>query len=164
VDARHNKPVSVVGERYKIPTLLANGPDNSWLANGPYEWSFALLFNQQYFVDEYFNGFDKLETNKRIGLVLNSSVDGVNQARLMTETAAVRGYEIVDPGRFPEGTNDYSSVIAELKSGDCDIMCANLLTPELGTLWNQCVQLNYQPKIVVLAKGMHLQTTSTRWA
>jgi branched-chain amino acid transport system substrate-binding protein len=78
-------PVSVVGERYEVPTLLANSPDTSWLANGPYEWSFALLFNYEYFIDEYFNGFDRLETNRKIGLVLDSNVDGVGMAEIMAK-------------------------------------------------------------------------------
>jgi branched-chain amino acid transport system substrate-binding protein len=148
-------PVSVVGERYQIPTLLANSPDTSWLANGPYEWSFALLFNYDYFIDEYFNGFDRADTNKKIGLVLDSNVDGVGMAEIMASKASERGYEVVDPGRFPQGTTDYSSVISEIKSSGCDIMVASLLTPELVTLWNQCLQLSYQPKLVILSKGMH---------
>jgi hypothetical protein len=31
-----------------------------------------------------------------------------------------------------------------------------MFTPQLVTIWNQCQQLGYQPKIVVLSKGMHL--------
>lgn len=148
-------PVSVVGERYQVPTLLANSPDTSWLANGPYDWSFALLFNYDYFLDEYLNGFDRMETNKKIGLVLDSSVDGVGMAEILTPKAEARGYEIVDPGRFPQGTNDYSAVISEIQAAGCDILIASLLTPELVTLWNQCQQLGYQPKLAVLSKGMH---------
>jgi len=148
-------PVSVVGERYEVPTLLANSPDTSWLANGPYEWSFALLFNYEYFIDEYFNGFDRLETNRKIGLVLDSNVDGVGMAEIMAKKAVDRKYEIVDPGRFPQGTNDYSAIIDEIQGAGCDILVASLLTPELATLWNQCQQLGYKPKIAILSKGMH---------
>jgi branched-chain amino acid transport system substrate-binding protein len=80
-------PVSVVGERYKVPTLVSGAPDTSWLANGPYEWSYALLFSYSNFIDEYFAGFDTLETNKKIGLVLDSSVDGIGMAELVTQKA-----------------------------------------------------------------------------
>ncbi len=148
-------PVSIVGERYQIPTLLANSPDTSWLANGPYDWSYALLFNYDYFIDEYFNGFDRLDTNKKIGLVLDSNVDGVGMAEIMAAKAAERGYTIVDPGRFPQGTNDYSAIISKIQSEGCDILVASLLTPELATLWNQIQQLGYEPKIAILSKGMH---------
>lgn len=149
-------PVSVVGERYQIPTLVSGAPDTSWLANGPYEWSYALMFNYDYFLDEYFNGFDRLETNKKIGLVLDSSVDGTGMADLITQKAPSRGYTIVDPGRFPQGTTDYTSIVSKIQSEGCEILVASLITPELVTMWNQCQQLGYTPKIAVLSKGMHL--------
>lgn len=148
-------PVSVVGERYQVPTLVSGAPDTSWLAFGPYQWSFALMFNYDYFIDEYFNGFDRLETNKKIGLVLDSGVDGVGMAQLMADKAVSRGYTIVDPGRFPQGTTDYTSVISKIQSEGCDILVASLLTPELVTVVNQCQQLGYEPKISLLSKGMH---------
>ncbi len=148
-------PVSVVGERYQIPTLVSGAPDTSWLANGPYEWSFALMFNYDFFLDEYFNGFDRLDTNKKIGLVLDSSVDGIGMAEFIAAKAPERGYTVVDPGRFPQGTTDYTAVINQIQSEDCDILVASLITPELVTLWNQCQQLGYEPKIAVLSKGMH---------
>ncbi|MDR3363951.1 MAG: ABC transporter substrate-binding protein [Clostridiales Family XIII bacterium] len=149
-------PVSAVAERNKIPAILANGPDTSWLEGGPYDWSFGLFFNYDYFIDEYFNGWDKMDTNKRIGLVLDSNVDGVGMAEIMKAKAPERGYTIVDPGRFPEGTNDYMQVLTQIQNEDCDILVASLLNPELVTVWNQCQQLGYTPKTAVLSKGMHL--------
>lgn len=149
-------PVSIVAERYKIPALVSGAPDSSWLANGPYEWSFALLFSYDNFIDEYFAGFDTLETNKKVGIVLDSSVDGIGMAELLAAKADARGYEIVDPGRFPVDTTDYTAVIAQIQDAGCDILIASMFTPQLVTIWNQCQQLGYQPKIVVLSKGMHL--------
>ena len=151
-------PVSAVGEKNQVPTLVANGPDTSWLEGGPYDWSFGLLFDYDKFIDEYFNGWDKMDTNKKIGLVLDSNVDGVGMAQILTEKAKERGYTVVDPGRFPEGTKDYMQVITEIQSAGCDIFVASLLTPELATLWDQCKQLNYIPKTAVLSKGMHMVT------
>ncbi len=69
--------------------------------------------------------------------------------------APERGYTVVDPGRFPQGTTDYTAVINQIQSEDCDILVSSLITPELVTLWNQCQQLGYEPKIAVLSKGMH---------
>lgn len=149
-------PVSIVGERYKIPTLVNGSPDESWLVNGPYEWSFAYMFSLKNIGQSYFDAFDSLETNKKIGLVLDSGVDGVGMADAMNTLAEGRGYTVIDPGRFPEGTTDYSSVISKLMSEGCDIMFANLVTPQLNTLWNQVLQLGYKPKVAVLGKGMQL--------
>jgi branched-chain amino acid transport system substrate-binding protein len=149
-------PVSAVAERNKVPTLLANGPDTSWLEGGPFDWSFGLFFDYNKFIDEYFNGWDKMDTNKKIGLVLDSHVDGVGMAAIMKEKAPERGYTIVDPGRFPEGTMDYMQVLSQIQAEGCDILVASLINPELVTVWNQCQQLGYTPKTAVLSKGMHM--------
>ena len=149
-------PVSAVGERYQVPTLLANGPDLSWLEGGPYEWAFGLFFDYDKFIDEYFNGWDKMETNKKIGLVLDTNVDGIGMAEIMAIKAPQRGYELFDPGRFPEGTTDYMQVLTQIQNEGCDILVASLLNPELVTVWNQCQQLGYIPKTAVLSKGMHM--------
>ncbi|MDR3294454.1 MAG: ABC transporter substrate-binding protein [Clostridiales Family XIII bacterium] len=149
-------PVSAVAERNKVPAILANGPDTSWLEGGPYDWSFGLFFNYDWFIDEYFNAWDEMDTNKKIGLVLDSNVDGVGMADIMKVKAAERGYTIVDPGRFPEGTKDYMQVLTQIQNENCDILVSSLLNPELVTVWNQCQQLGYTPKTAVLSKGMHL--------
>ncbi len=151
-------PVSVVGERYQVPTVLCNSPSESWLEAGPYDWAFGILFNWNTVIEEYFGGFETLETNKKIGLILDNNVDGVLLADLMKVKADEYGYTIVDPGRFPEGTNDYTTVIKELMDQDCEIMVASLFTPELVTLWNQTQQMGYTPKVCVLGKAMHFAT------
>jgi branched-chain amino acid transport system substrate-binding protein len=148
-------PVTVVGERNKVPTLLANGPDTSWLEGGPFTYSWGLFFDYNKFIDEYFNGWDRMDTNKKIGLVLDSNVDGVGMAEILKAKAVERGYTVVDPGRFPEGTMDYMQVLSQIQREGCDILVASLLTPELVQVWNQCQQLGYVPKTAVLSKGMH---------
>jgi branched-chain amino acid transport system substrate-binding protein len=99
-----------------------------------------------------------METNKKIGLVLDSNVDGVGMAEILTAKAAERGYTVIDPGRFPEGTKDYMQVLSQIQKEGCDILVASLLNPELVTVWSQCQQLNYIPKTAVLSKGMHFVT------
>jgi len=148
-------PVSAVGERYNVPTVAAVGPDISWLPGGPYEWVFGIAFDYDKFNDEYFNGWDKMDTNKKIGLALDSSIDSVGMADIVKQKAAERGYTIVDPGRYPEGTMDYMQILTQIQNEGCDIFVASTVTPEIVTIWNQCNQLGYIPKTAVLSKGMH---------
>ncbi|MBQ9979991.1 MAG: ABC transporter substrate-binding protein [Oscillospiraceae bacterium] len=149
-------PVSVVGERYKVPTLVSNGPQASWLSAGPYEWSFAMLFDNILSMEEWFLGFDTIETNRKIALCLDSNVDSVLVTDLLKDMAPDYGYEIVDPGRFPEGTTDYSAVIAQMIEDDADIIITCMTTPYEVTLWKQMVQMGYNPKIACFSKGMNL--------
>jgi len=149
-------PVSAVAERNKVPTLLANGPDQSWIAEGPYQWAFGLFFDYDKMFDEYFNAWDKMETNKKIGLLLDTNIDGVITADLLAKLGPERGYEVFDPGRVPEGTMDFVQALTQIQAEDCDILVAQMINPYLVAAWNQAQQINYIPKAAVLAKGMHM--------
>ncbi|MBE6031749.1 MAG: hypothetical protein E7224_00960 [Clostridiales bacterium] len=146
-------PVSVVGERYKVPTILSNSPDVAWLENGPYEWCWGVLFNIEAELEEFFNGLDTLDTNKKFGLVLDTSLDSILISDILREMAARRGYELIEPGLVPPESNDYSAVLRTLKDEDCDLVFANSTTPVLATIWSQIQQQGYEPPVVMLGKG-----------
>jgi len=65
---------------------------------------------------------------------------------------AKAGYTVVDPGAYTDGTNDYSSMIARLKSEQCEIFNAFPIPPDFATFWQQAAQQSYKPKIAQIAK------------
>ena len=99
----HINPVSAAAERNKIPALMENGPIASWLTGGPYKWAYGNLFALDKMVDVYIDAWDTVETNKKIGFIFDSNVDGILLSKLVKERAEARGYTIIDPGRFPAG-------------------------------------------------------------
>lgn len=101
---------------------------------------------------------DKLDTNKKVGYIFDSEVDGVTMSAKMNELLPGRGYEIVDPGRFPSTTTDYTNIITQLKNAGCDIIVANQTTPAFTTCWQQFFQLGYTPKVMTIGKAEHFDT------
>ncbi|MBR3245558.1 MAG: ABC transporter substrate-binding protein [Parasporobacterium sp.] len=80
-------PVSEAAEKLKVPCIVDGGPDISWTAAGPYDYSFACAMRYEKQVREYFEAFNLLETNKKVGLVLDSSMDGVGMLDLVKQLA-----------------------------------------------------------------------------
>jgi len=150
-------PVSAVAERYQVPAFMSNSPADSWLGGGPYEWSFGTMFYWKKGLTDYIATMDKIDSNKKVGFVFDSEVDGILLSGYLTEMLPGAGYEIVDPGRFPISTTDYTSVITELKNADCDIVIANQVTPNFTTFWQQCHQMGYVPKMVFGGKAEHFE-------
>jgi len=148
-------PVSAVAERYKVPALMENGPIDSWLTGGPYHWAFGNLFDLRTMMTSYVDAWDTAETNKKIGFIYDNGVDGVVFSALNREIAEARGYTIIDPGRFPAGTKDYTAIISQFKAEGVDIVAANMITPDFGVLWNQFHQQGFIPKIMNIGKAMH---------
>ena len=148
-------PVSAVAERNKIPAYMENGPDNSWLTGGPYTWAYGNLFSLDNMVESFFDAVDRAETNKKVGFIFDNLVDGILISELAQNACDERGYTVVDPGRFPAGTKDYTAIINEFKKEDVDIVVANMITPDFGAAWNQFHQQDFIPKIFWCGKGLH---------
>ena len=147
-------PVSAVAERYKIPALMENGPIESWLTGGPYHWAFCDCFYMKRMVDSYIDAWDTVKTNKKVGFIFDNQVDGILLSKMVREKASARGYTIIDPGRFPAGTKDYTSLISQFKQAGVDIVIANMITPDFALTWRQFHQQGFIPKIFVIGKGL----------
>jgi branched-chain amino acid transport system substrate-binding protein len=150
-------PVSAVAERYKIPALMENGPIESWLTGGPYHWAFCDCFYMHRMVDSYIDAFDTVKTNKKVGFIFDNQVDGILLSKMVGDKASARGYTIVDPGRFPMGTKDYTTIISQFKQAGVDIVIANEITPDFALTWRQFHQQGFIPKIFVIGKGLHFR-------
>lgn len=154
-------PVSEVAEKLKVPCIVSNSPDTSWTSAGPYDYSFGALMSYENQVDEYFNAFDQMDTNKKIGLVLDASVDGVGMRDLVLAAAEKYGYTVVNPDMSEmaqEGATDFTAIIQKIKAEGADIMLASLLGFQLSGMWGNVDSLGYQPKFVILSKGMHFSS------
>lgn len=150
--------VAAVAERNKIPCLLENSPADSWLTGGPYTWSYGMMFYVDDLMEGYIDALDKLDTNKKVGFLFDGEVDGVTWSGMLAKLLPERGYTVVDPGRFPMATTDYTNIITQLKNADCDILLANQITPNFTTAWQQFKQLDYVPKAVIVGKALQFAT------
>ncbi|MCL2492936.1 MAG: ABC transporter substrate-binding protein [Clostridiales bacterium] len=151
-------PVSAVGERYGIPTYISNSPAESWIASGgPYHWAFGCMFYMKDLEINSIGALDKLDTNKKVGFVFDSGVDGVTISAMLKPMLEAKGYTVFDPGRFPQATTDYTDIIKKLQAQDCDIVLANMVTPDFATMWKQFHQLGYVPKAFNIGKAVHFQ-------
>ncbi len=65
---------------------------------------------------------------------------------------AAAGYTLVDPGRFPLGTTDYTAQISQFKDAGVEIVTGVMIPPDFGAFWTQCQQQGFQPKAVTVGK------------
>ncbi len=154
-------PVSEAAEKLKVPCIVDGGPDISWTVAGPYDYSFACAMRYEKQVEEYFQAFEQMDTNKKIGLVLDSSMDGVGMLDLVKQKADEHGYTIVNPDASElaqEGATDFTAIVQKIQGEGADIMLASLLGFQLSGLWANVDSLGYQPKFVILSKGMHFSS------
>lgn len=65
---------------------------------------------------------------------------------------AKAGFKVVDPGRFPLGSSDFTAQITRFKDEKVEIVSGVMIPPDFGTFWAQCQQQNFKPKAVTVGK------------
>ena len=149
-------PVAGVAERFQMPCLCPNSPADSWASSAEHEWSWGMMFK----IADYINGdmlaLEKIkdQTNMKVGFMFDSAVDGVLMSQMVGDELKNRGYEVFDPGRYPEDTTDYTSVVKQIQAADCDIVYGNMALPQFQTAWGQFHELGYKPKVLIVGKAL----------
>ncbi|TGE38365.1 ABC transporter substrate-binding protein [Desulfosporosinus fructosivorans] len=147
-------PVSAVAERYGIPTVSLDEPVDAWLAGGPYKWSYHAFWT----VDDLSKQFMSIwgsasDQNKTVGYLFPNDSDGIVFEKIFSQKLPAEGYKIVDPGRFPNGTKDYSAIINQFKKENVQILTGVMIPPDFAAFLKQANQLGYSPKIVTVGKA-----------
>ncbi|MCL2392125.1 MAG: ABC transporter substrate-binding protein [Oscillospiraceae bacterium] len=147
---------SAVAERHQIPTFVFGAPEESWLDGGPYEWAVGMNFNYYNLVRDLVNIWTRVDTNGRVGLVLDTTVDGtVGRDTVTGILDELGGFEVVDPGAFDAATPDFTGIISRLRDEDVQIIYADMNTPNASRFWSQLAEFDFIPRVVTINRGLH---------
>ena len=101
--------------------------------------------------------WDGAPTNKVVGGLFPNDADGNawgDKERGLPPALAQAGYKLIDPGRYQQMNNDFSSQIAAFKSAGAEIVTGIMIPPDFSTFWSQAAQQGFKPKIVTIGKAL----------
>jgi branched-chain amino acid transport system substrate-binding protein len=96
-------------------------------------------------------------TNKKVGGLFPNDGDGNawgDKELGFPKPLAAMGYSLTDPGRFQNGTQDFSAQIAAFKKADCEIVTGVVIPPDAKTFLTQARQQGFKPKVITLGKAL----------
>lgn len=142
-------PVGAVCERYQVPCISSDAPIESWLTGGPYKWDFHFHFSVPQIVESFVTMWDTFadKTNKVVGGLWPNDPDGKIYSEMFTKRLLEKGYKVIDAGRFPQGTPDYTSFINLWKKENVEILTGVQPPPDFAAAWRQCFQQGFIPKM-----------------
>lgn len=155
-------PVSDQCEANGTPCITTMVPWEAWFfgrggdpATG-FDWTYHFFWGIGR-INEVFLGMWELDQTNRVvaGLWPNDG-DGTawGDPELGIPAAiAAAGYELVDPGRYPNLSDDFSSQIGAYRDAGCEILVGNPIPPDFATFWAQAAQQGFNPKIATIAKA-----------
>ncbi len=184
-----NPPMATKAELYKVPFIAGPGPFESWQAMRTsvtppwrYSWdpSFAIATPAEegdfrygkagYTMFEAWLGalaFFGDKTNQKIALLASDDPDGRGWYKAFAPTAQGIGMETYraedEFGLVPGDTNDFSTLIEEWKTQDCQLLWSNCPAPFFGAFWRQAYQLGYHPKQAFATRSGLFYTDVSAW-
>lgn len=146
-------PASSVAEKYKIPMVEAHGAATTIFERG-YRYIFATLNT----VDQYTSNILKMaaEQNPRpktVALINENAlfpqlgIDGAERQ------AKGFGFEVVYKEKYPSGTKDLSSLLAQVREKNPDILLAGGYTADMILLVKQAKEMGVKTKMFGLLLG-----------
>jgi branched-chain amino acid transport system substrate-binding protein len=155
-------PVADACEAAGVPSLSTVNPwESFYFGRGgkpgqpsPFKWSYLFSFGTAEFAKTYLSMWDKMKTNKKVGVLYPNDADGNAVRAHLGPLLHKGGYTIVDPGPYEDGTTDYSAQIALFKREHCEIFNTFPIPPDFAAFWRQAAQQGYtrMVKIAQIAK------------
>lgn len=108
----------------------------------------------------YIDMWNQLDTNKVVGGLWPNNPDGVGFAQGFTPILEEQGFTVIDPGRYQDLSDDFSSVIQMFKENEVEIVTGVVLPPDWTTFWTQAAQQGLSVKAATTAAALAFPGTA----
>ncbi len=158
-----SNPVSDVCELNEVPCISSVVPWQPWFfgrkgdpAKG-FNFTYHFFWGLEDVIANFTNGWNTLATNKKVGGLFPNDGDGNawgDKELGFPKPLAAMGYTLTDPGRFQNGTQDFSAQIAAFKKEGVEIVTGVVIPPDAKTFLTQARQQGFKPKVITLGKAL----------
>lgn len=156
-------PVSDACELNEVPCISSVVPWQPWFfgrkgdpAKG-FNWTYHVFWGLEDVIANFTNGWKSVATNKKVGGLFPNDGDGNawgDKELGFPKPLQQMGFSLTDPGRFQNGTQDFSAQIARFKAEAVEIVTGVVIPPDAKTFLTQARQQGFKPKVVTLGKAL----------
>jgi branched-chain amino acid transport system substrate-binding protein len=158
-------PVTGQCEANGVPCISTVAPWQPWFlgqqqdpANPkPFKWAYHFFWGLEDIESVFADMWSQVPNNKVVAGLFPNDGDGNAWGDKKLGFPAYfepKGYKIVDPGRYQNLTEDFSSQISEFKQAGAEILTGVPLPPDFTNFWKQASQQGFQPKIASVGKAL----------
>ena len=122
-----------------------------------FKWTYHMFWGLEDITAVFADMWSTLQTNKVAGGIWPNDADGNGWASKTDGFPAVlpqHGYKVIDPGRYQDGTEDFTSVISQFKSAGVEILTGVPLPPDFANFWKQAAQQGFKPPVATVGKAL----------
>lgn len=156
-------PVSDACELNEVPCISSVVPWQPWFFGRKgdpkkgFDWTFHFFWGLEDVIANYSNGWKSVATNKKVGGLFPNDGDGNawgDKELGFPKPLQQMGFQLIDTGRFQNGTQDFSAQIAAFKKEGVEIVTGVVIPPDAKTFLTQAKQQGFKPKVITLGKAL----------
>jgi branched-chain amino acid transport system substrate-binding protein len=156
-------PVCDICEAASVPCISSVAPWQAWFfgrngsATTPFKWTYHFFWGLGAIINVFLDIWSQVPNNKQVGALWPNDADGNAWASPTTgfpPADKAAGYTIVDPGRYADGTMDFTTQLTQFKGNSCEIVTGVPIPPDFTTFWQQALQQGFNPKIASVGKAL----------
>ena len=156
-------PVADQAEALGVPCVSSDSPwQPFYFGRGgtptkPFKWTYHAFWGIETNAGFQLDLWKKLKNNKVIGAMWPNDADGLALSNAKTGQPAAwtpAGYKIIDGGRYPDGSADFSTEIAKFKAANAEIASGVMIPPDFVNYWRQVHQQGYKPVFCTMSKAL----------
>jgi branched-chain amino acid transport system substrate-binding protein len=156
-------PVSNQCEANQVPCISTAVPWQSWFygrggrQDAPFTWTYHFYWGLAEATQTHIAMWGQLATNRKVGVLWPDDTDGrafADDSYGFPRAIGNAGYVLVDPGRYTDGTSDFSRFIDFFRDHDVQIVTGIPTFADFWTFWRQSPDHGYKPKIVTVSKAL----------
>lgn len=147
---------ALVAERHKVPMVTGCDPLEAFKSVRAWTYVWDIFFDEPEIAAAAFKSITELngQGNKKIAIMADNGPDGqIVGGQIWPALAKQFGYEVVVNASFPVDTSQFTSVIAQAKSANAEIVLVDSITPPGVSLRKQMKEGGFTPKVMVNEKG-----------
>ncbi|MCU0899194.1 MAG: ABC transporter substrate-binding protein [Cypionkella sp.] len=164
----NTNPVATTCEAEGVPVLSTMAPWQPWFIGQqgnpgdpaswqPFDFAFHYFWGLEDVIAVFTNMWSQLETNKMVGGLFPNDADGNAWGDPNVGVGpgfAAAGFQLTDPGRYQNLTDDFSAQINAFKAANAQIITGVVIPPDFTTFRNQAIQQGFNPAIITVAKAI----------
>ncbi len=138
-----------------LPPAAEPSPDSPAPAGSV--WNFHFVWGLEDIIGVFINMWNEVAPGGTVGALWPNDPDGnawgdpnVGFPPALEEA----GFTVVDPGRFPLDTTDFTAQINAFKEAGVTIVSGVLPPPVFGAFWAQAQQQGFTPQVVTMGKAL----------
>jgi len=156
-------PVADQCEANGVPCISTVAPWQPWFFGRkgdpakPFKWTYHFFWGLEDIIAVFEDMWGQVPNDKVVGALWPNDGDGNawgDPKQGFPPALKSQGYKIVDPGRYQNQTDDFSSQISKFKDAKADIVTGVPIPPDFTNFWKQASQQGFKPKIASVGKAL----------